>query len=555
VAVSLRSSPAADDHYGIKVRLENNDIFASFKRAGDRSIDTDGLRHIIFEHGYASAFIIEDMLQSVVDAYNAHREDVRLKVGERRDAYCKIIVSADKQKAFLTTNMAYGGRELSRADIFQAIVKAGIRRGIVNQCIGYALEHNRVDRILIARGALPIDGKDSEFKPLISKYRDRRPRIDEQGRAHYQDVGNLVTVSKGEALVQRLPPINGQNGFDVFGNELAARDGRLIPFSSELTGVEIDKNDPNLLRASENGQPLILNHGAIVEKTVRVDDVDLNCGNIEFDGSIAINGNVCTGMSVIASGDIFVSGMVEAAATLRAGGDIVVEQGIIGRGALADNKGDTGKGAALVDAGGSIKARFIEHAIMNAGQSVIVDELLAHSDIHAGCEVLAGNSSSKNGHIRGGSIYATIGISAQVLGSPAGVATVLKCGDIDGHQDKLKEMQQRLDENRQRRRILEQNLARQCVAATTNNAKHNSRAAIQRTQSQLDDVNREINLLHSQSSELKQNIDDSRNRQIHCFKKAYPNIEVVIAEASLKLTEEKNVGKFHYHERQVCFSN
>jgi len=553
VAHPARTSDTADDAYAIRVSIENKDIYASFKQANDNPLDSDSLRHIIRDSGYSNAFIDEESVHSLVDAYNEKRVDVRLKVGELRDAYCRVFVSVDQQKAFLSTNLACGGRQLNRADIFKAIVNAGICRGILNQCINYALQHGRVDRILIARGALPIHGKDSEFKPLISNYRDRRPRIDENGRAHYQDIGKLVTVAKGEALMRRLPPSQGIDGFDVLGNQLTAREGMLIPFSDELSGVEIDNEDPDLLRASVNGQPLFLNHGAIVEKTIRIENVDLSSGNIDFDGSIAISGNVATGMSVTASGDVYIDGMVEAAATICAGGDIIVLQGIIGRGMISDDKGEAGKGTTIIKAAGNIKARFIEHANVNAGRSIAVEELLAHSIAYAGDEIRVGNDDSKNGHIRGGTVCAATAIYAQVLGSPSGVATRFMCADISELQAQLKLAQQNLEEYRQRRRILEQNLARQCVAATASNDQAASRRVIQRTQSQLDEVDQEINQLHCESNQIKQHIEINRGQRIYCRKKAYSNIEISIADASLKLNEEKSFGHFYFQESQIHF--
>lgn len=546
-------SPA--DDYGINIEEVDEDkaIYASFEHAIAPPLEIETLRQILSRSDKSDAYYQDDLLQSVVDAYNAEQQQVKLKIGERRDAYCKITVSQDGLKAYLTTNTAYGGRELQRSDIFKAITQAGVRRGVINQCISYALEQGRVDRILVARGIAPKKGKDSEFQPLIVKYRDRRPRIDENGRAHYQDVGNLLTVSAGEALMQRLPPQPGTSGIDVFGNPIIACDGKIIPFCNDLTGAAIDPDNPDLLRATISGQPLIINHGAIVEKTLQVEDVDLSYGNIDFDGSITVSGKIATAMSVIASGDIVIAGTVEAAATLRAGGDIVVQQGVIGRGAVHDDKGDTGKGTAILQAAGNVSAHFIEHAQIIAGQSVKVEKLLAHSDVQAGGEVIVGDRRSKNGHIRGGSISAKRGISAQVLGSPAGVATQLVCGVHQELLEQMQELQQSMEECRSRRRLLEQNLSRQCVAASGSKNKQISEDAIQRTQSHLSEVFRELDQLQSQLDQLKQLAHEYSETQIVCYKKAYPNIDITIADANLKLSEEKGFGHFSNKERQIVF--
>ena len=60
-----------------------------------------------------------------------------------------------------------------------------------------------------------------------------------------------------------------------------------------------------------------------VSNCLELVDVDASTGDIDYDGSVVIKGNVLAGFSVKAAGDISVSGIVEGA-TLISGGNITL---------------------------------------------------------------------------------------------------------------------------------------------------------------------------------------------------------------------------------------
>ena len=66
--------------------------------------------------------------------------------------------------------------------------------------------------------------------------------------------------------------------------------------------------------AEITGQPLLKNNKIVVVPIFTVaGDVDLSVGNVNFLGSIVVNGNINAGFSVTASEDIRVLGNVEGA--------------------------------------------------------------------------------------------------------------------------------------------------------------------------------------------------------------------------------------------------
>lgn len=59
------------------------------------------------------------------------------------------------------------------------------------------------------------------------------------------------------------------------------------------------------------------------------EDVSLKTGNIDFNGTVIIRGDVPTGFSIKASGDILIDGLVEAA-HIEAKGSVTIVKGIVG---------------------------------------------------------------------------------------------------------------------------------------------------------------------------------------------------------------------------------
>jgi uncharacterized protein (DUF342 family) len=119
------------------------------------------------------------------------------------------------------------------------------------------------------------------------------------------------------------------------------------------------------------------------------------------------------GFSVKAAGNIEVNGSV-GKAELDAEGDIVVHQGI------------TGKGAGLVKAGRSIWARFIENATIEAGNMVVVSDGIINSQVDANKRIVC---RGKRANIVGGRLRASEEINAKSLGSPtSGTETICEVG-------------------------------------------------------------------------------------------------------------------------------
>lgn len=391
-------------------------------------IDSAWIKHKIAGQGLDRLFFPDAEFALLIKQYREASEPFVLQIGEVRDALASVEVAPDKMEAYLTLTPAYGGEAATRDSIVHALAQKQVTAGILEDRLNSVAAAGEASRMVIARGRAAIDGEDGRLHCLIEAARERHPRLDEQGIAHYRDLGGIVTVHAGGRLMEKIPPTLGQEGENVSGQAIPPKAGKEAVFASGLKGARVDPENPAFLIADTPGQPVVVNQGVMVEPAVTLAVVDLSCGNLDFDGSVNITGDVQAGMSIRASGDIHVGGTVEAA-TLIAGGDVVIKGGIIGHGEVHEHPGD-GENTTLarVRCGGSCSAHFIENASVETDGSILVDEFVMQSELAAANQILVGKPGSGKGRIIGGRTEATLLVQTAIIGSPAGVKTRVMVG-------------------------------------------------------------------------------------------------------------------------------
>ncbi|MDO9190763.1 MAG: FapA family protein, partial [Sulfurimicrobium sp.] len=343
-------------------------LLASFTPAENLTpIDLESLKLIIAEAGYAQLFLSEPALAQLVKQYATASEPFSLEIGEVRDAVAAVEISADKMSAWLTVTPPCGGAAVTKAQIDRALSAKGVAAGIQDRAIDQVLADGTADRMLIAQGRQVVHGEDGRLECLIPMVKDRHPHLDEHDIADYRDLGGIVTVHQGERLMQKHPPTLGEGGENVLGQVIPAKPGKEAMYAPQLKGAMVDPEDPAFLISEIPGQPVEVSHGMTVEPTVTLQAIDLSTGNLDFDGTVNVIGDVHAGMSIRATGDIHVGGTVEAA-TLDAGGDVVVKGGIIGHGEVHDHPDEKQKAnIARIRCAGSCSAHFVENASIETG--------------------------------------------------------------------------------------------------------------------------------------------------------------------------------------------
>lgn len=384
---------AVTDFPGLTFSEEEGKLLAHLRPHVPRPpLDEAGLRGLIEQAGFGRWFLNPGALATLLARCNAEGGDFDMPIGERRDGSVAVEVAADGLTAWVDLVPAQGGREIALDDITGALTQAEVRHGVDQAALQRACASGRPARVEAARGVPPQNGIDARFELQIELVRDRVPHVNEQGLIDFRELGAIPVVEPGQALLRRVPATAGTDGVDVRGKALPAKPGRDLQFATGLSGVSPDPSDPNLLRAAVKGQPVRVDRGMLVEQVVRRERVDIGSGNIDYDGSVQIDGDVMSGMHVKASGDIIVGGTVDGG-ILEAGGNVQVAGGIIAN--------------ARVLAGGGVSARFAEHAQIEAGTSITIEDMVLQCDLQALNQVVIG-AKSPRARLVGGSTRAML---------------------------------------------------------------------------------------------------------------------------------------------------
>lgn len=383
------------------------------------------------ERGWPEEVLDEELVSAFLHAGLMVDGTVRLPVGALLDGTFELYISPDHMSAELTVTPPRGGVPVTEEQVRAALNEKGIVSGILDDALRQAVILMTGEPVRIAEGRPPQPGKPTHFESLIEALKKRQDEDDENAIIDYRDMGKLTLVSPNDPLMRRIPAVPGEPGEDVLGTPIEPEPVTDQPFADKLSGVTTDPEDPCLLLASIAGVPVVVDRGVTVNALVEIESVDLSTGNIDFDGALRVRGDITMGMRVRVSGDLVVNGTIEAA-EVHAGGNITVNGGIIGMAETISSDGHEQSRAARITCGGTVKARFISNAEVDAAKNVAVEREIRQSHIIAGESVLVGPPGTQNGVITGGKVQALKSVQAGSIGSMSAPPTEIHVG-LDPH--------------------------------------------------------------------------------------------------------------------------
>lgn len=402
------------DLQGISLAEQDGKLLVRVEAGTERPpLDEPVLRALLAQAGYGNWLVHDGAVATLLARYNTVHTAFELPVGERQDASFVLDVSNDASCAWLDVRPAYGGRPLTREDLLRGLEEAGVVYGVDGTVLQQACEATAPARLLAASATAPVHGTDARFEMLLNLARDRAPKVNEQGLIDFREHGDIPSVAPGARLMRRVPATAGVDGRDVRGAPMPATPGQDHPFADKLAGVAVAEDDPNVLVAAIKGQPVSVGHGVIVEQLLTVGQVNMDSGNITYDGSVRIDGDVLAGMKVHVTGDIQITGTVEGG-ELEAGGDIAVGAGIIAH--------------AKVKAAGAVSARFVENSRVEAGTVIAVDDMVLQSELQALNQILIGQKSPQRGRLVGGEARCMMLLRTPQLGAESSGVTSVQVG-------------------------------------------------------------------------------------------------------------------------------
>ncbi len=399
---------------GLSFEEADNQILLVAMPIPDRPpVNSIQLNELLIQEGYGDCSINQMSVLSAAEMCNVQKEPFGIELARRLHAEYQIHVSADGMNATMTIIPPVGGRVADVEEALKALTKARVVFGLDQTAVADACSRGSCNNVIVARGVDAIDGDDAIFQDLIPDAIDREPKLDENGLIDYRERGAITAVQQGDPLMRRIPATLGTDGQNVKGVVVKAKPGRDKNFANGLKGAEISSEDSCLLIASVGGLPVRVEAGVGVEPVVRFKEVNMATGNIHFDGSVHVTGEVVQGMTVHASGDIVVDGMVDSG-NLQAGGNIRITGGIIGR--------------SKIEAVGSVTARFAEGVEIRAGTVIALKDMALECELHAVNQITIGTGSRKIGRLVGGTATAMMAIRVATLGSDKGGTTKVTLG-------------------------------------------------------------------------------------------------------------------------------
>lgn len=388
-------------------------------------------RQTLNDNGWSAFHLDDKAIDAFIDNCRKTDKPLDIVVGIRRNGEFAIAVDDDLLTARLTLVRALGGQPVTAAMIDEALRSEGIIYGVLRNEIDAAVAAGRCERLPIACGEPAQEGTATGFESLFDREAEPSEQ-DELERIKYADLCHILVVKPGDPLMRRVPSVPGKKGSNIKGHPLLPRPTPDIPFRNDLKGAARDKNDPDLLIAAAGGQPVLLGNGVMVNSVIDVGDVDLGTGSIAFEGTLRVGGDVKSGMRIKVSGDVVVSGTVEAA-EITAGGNVAVRGGIVGHPDARPGSHSLPETTARIFCEGSVQALFMESAHIEAGKSIMVDRSARQCELIARDEIVVGKG--KTGQISGGRTQATMRVATGILGTTTGTKTYVRVG-VDPYLEK-----------------------------------------------------------------------------------------------------------------------
>ena len=324
------------------------------------------------------------------------------------------IFSDDKMEGYITFTKPEGdGKKIAPDVVKKEIMANNIVFGLDEELINKIAEGPRDydEKYLIAKGEKPVNGEDGRLEYFFNvKKKTLAPKLNEDGTVDFRNLGLIETIDEGKPLAKIIDPTDGLQGTNVFGKPVPSVPGKPAPKLPKGKNTK-QSSDGKELIAERSGQIVMSGSSISVSELLEIkQDVDNSTGNIDFNGSIVINGNIRQGFRVSAVGNIEVKGLIEGA-EVTCEGNLIADKGIIGM------------NSSSIKVNGSISARTIQEANIEVGGDIISNAIM-HSHVRCnGRIVLAGK-----GLLVGGDVFCREAVTVNIIGSSLGTHTEIKTG-------------------------------------------------------------------------------------------------------------------------------
>jgi uncharacterized protein (DUF342 family) len=320
-------------------------------------------------------------------------------------------ISEDKIEGYLTyIDRVPLTKEIIHKILAENNVEYGVQENQIQEAIKLHQETKKpIRKHLIAKGVPLIETKQGRI--IFSFEQNIKRNFDENqsGKVDHKSNNTIQNVKKDERIAIIKKPIPGKPGRNIQGIIINPAEPREATLRC-VKNVRVSENQLEFF-AEKEGSP-VYKHGTIsvVDLMVIKGNLSLATGNIAFEGSVFIEGDVGSDYIVKAEGDITIGGSV-GSSTLIAGGKIQIGQGFNGRG--------IGKAECI----GDLSVKFMKEVNVNCESNVIVETEALNCNLN-----ILGQLLMEKSNLMGGEINVLSGIFVNEIGSSLGIKTRVNPG-------------------------------------------------------------------------------------------------------------------------------
>lgn len=479
---------------------------------GGEALTMDEIIEYLDEHGIKD-YDIKKINENLITATKPVKFVISDETAYQIDEVMKVKVTPDKMYAIARFYPPSEGRKRANLDELERDLSAmkitnGVLIDVLKKHVAYP---EYCKNIIVAMGTKPVQGTKASIEYKFQTDRKAKPRLNDDGTVDFHHLDNISHVKKGDVLAILTKEDPGKSGMDIYGTEVRpAKVERLV--LKHGNNIELTEDGLQLI-SQVDGHVTLEGDRVFVSNNFDVAaDVDNSTGDIDYNGSVTVKGNVRTGFSINAKGNVEIFGVVEGA-NIYAEGDIILHRGI------------QGMGKGRLECKGNLISKFIESAEVCVDGYIETDTIL-HSNISAKGDIYV---RGKNGNIIGGKVRSTSLIEATRIGSTMGTMTEVEVGTDPSVSARLHEIKGLINDKSEERKKLEQLVSLLRKKQDAGMLEPDKVPLIQSTTKNMILLDSDMKKLTDEYNELSELIAGNKNAKIQARSDVYAGTKVVIA--------------------------
>lgn len=201
---------------------------------------------------------------------------------------------------------------------------------VLHNALSEALTGVKVEQRRIAKGQAPGEPRNGKVVFLVKKLGGASElKTDDKGKVNFRELHLFDNIELEQIVARIYPAHKGADGKDALGQTLPGQEGKPAVFSIDKT-LELKPATGDqqyaTLHAKVAGVLFQNSEKLTVLEELRIKgDVDYSCGNIDFIGSVIVDGSVHPGFKIKARKNIEVKGNCDSATLESTEGSITVQ--------------------------------------------------------------------------------------------------------------------------------------------------------------------------------------------------------------------------------------